>query len=107
MAYQATNVSEVENVGSLDRVNRMIVAMILIAVAVLFTTIPAAAVVSIVALGIYVGLTASIGWDPLYALVKAFQQQTPAQIPAPVTTNRRQTNRRKEDHPSGGYKKAA
>ena len=107
MTYQDIQFSKVENVGALDRVNRIIVASTLVAVTVLFTAIPASAAVGLVALSLYTGLTAAIGWDPLYALVKAFQQQTPAQIPAPVTTNRRQTNRRKEDQPSGGYKKAA
>lgn len=103
MTYQKTNLSEVENVGSLDRVNRIIVGVTLIAVAVLFTAIPSAAVVGIVALGIYAGLTAFIGWDPLYALVKAFQQKTPAQTPATVTTYRRQG----EQPSTGSYKKAA
>lgn len=103
MIYQDTHFSKVENLGALDRVNRIIVAMTLIAVAVLFTAIPSAAVVGIVALGIFAGLTGFFGWDPLYALVKAFQQKTPAGIPETVTINRRQ-----EEQPStSSYKKAA
>jgi len=105
MTYQDTNVSKVENVGSLDRVNRGIAGMTLIMAATLITTIPSAAAAGMVALGVYAGLTAVIGWDPLYALVKAFQQQTPAQPSAAVT---RYPHSRMEDQPSSGsHKKAA
>ena len=102
MTYQDINLSKVENVGSLDRVNRIIVASTLVAVTVLFTAIPAGAAVGLVALSLYVGLTAAIGWDPLYALAKAFQHQTPAQTPATVVDYPRS-----EEQASRGFKKAA
>jgi len=103
MTYQDIQFSKVENVGALDRVNRIIVALTLIAVTVLFTAIPASAAVGIVALGIYAGLTAAIGWDPVYALAKVFQRQAPAQTPATVLDY----SRREEQPSGGGYKKAA
>ena len=103
MSYQATHLSDVDNVGPLDRVNRIIVGTTLITVTVLFTAIPAAAIAGIVALGIYAGLTGFIGWDPLYAMAKAFQHQTPAQVSATVTMYRGHG----EQPTAGSYKNAA
>jgi hypothetical protein len=103
MTYQDTNFPEVENVGMLDRVNRGIASMTLIVAAVQITMIPSTAVAAMVALGLYTGLTASIGWDPLYALVKAFQQRTPAPTPATITPYPQRGGRSS----GGSYKKAA
>jgi len=102
MTYQDSKFSQVENVGSLDRVNRLIVASTLVAVTVLFTAIPVGAAAGIIALSLYTGLTAAMGWDPLYALVKAFQHKAPAQTPATVIDYAR-----REEAAPGGFKKAA
>jgi hypothetical protein len=103
MTYRDTNLSELENVGPLDRVNRMIVALTLIVVAVMFTAIPPAAVFSLSVLSIYAGLTAVTGWDPLFVVVKVLQQRTPEQSVATVSPGRR-----REDQPAvGGYRQAA
>lgn len=103
MTYQETHFTEAENVGLLDRVNRLIMGTTLIVAAVLFTAIPSAAVAGMVAFGIYAGLTAFIGWDPLYALAKAVQRQAPAQTPPTIT----HYQRRGEQATGGDYKKAA
>ena len=103
MTYQDTHFPNVNNIGPLDRINRVIVGTTLITVMVLFTAIPAATVASVVAFSIYAGLTGFIGWDPLYGLVKGFQKQTSAQTPATVTAYRRQG----EQPSTGSYKKAA
>ena len=101
MTYQITHLSNVDNVGPLDRVNRIIVGTTLIAVTVLFTAIPEAAIAGIVAVGIYAGLTGFIGWDPLYAMTKSLQRQTPAPALEPLAQG-------PEEQPSeGSYKKAA
>ena len=68
MTYQDTSLSNVENVGPLDRINRLIVAGTLVAVAILFPAISTGAAFSVVALSVYAGLTAATGWDPLFAL---------------------------------------
>ena len=103
MTYQDTNLSKVENVGPLDRVNRMIVAGTLVAVAVLFPAISSGAAFSIVVLSIYAGLTAATGWDPLFVLVKAFSQR--AQIQSPMTPTASAAH---EEQPGfSSYKKAA
>ena len=103
MTYQATHSSDVNNVGPLDRVNRIIVGTTLIMVTVLFTAIPAAAVAGIVMLGLYAGLTGFIGWDPLYSVTRALQQRAPAQTAATVSMYRR----RGEQPAADGYQKAA
>ena len=103
MNTQSTHLPNIENVGPLDRVNRMIVALTLVTVAVLFTAIPPAAVFSIVAVSIYAGLTAAIGWDPLFVVVKALSQRVPDQASAAITS----LPRRDEQPVGGDIKKAA
>ena len=103
MTYQDTNLSKVENVGLIDRANRMIVALTLVTVAVVFTAIPPAAVFSIIAVSIYTGLTAATGWDPLFVVVKAFRQRAPEQTSATVIGLHSQ----EEQAAGGAYEKAA
>ena len=103
MTYQDTNLSDVENVGPLDRVNRMIVALTLVTVAVMFTAIPPGAIFSIVVVSIYTGLTAATGWDPLFVVVKALNQRAPEQASVEITGLRLQ----EEQSTDGDYKKAA
>jgi len=103
MTYRDANSSELENVGPLDRVNRMIVALTLIAVAVVFTAIPSAAVFTLVVLSVYAGLTAVTGWDPLFVVVKAMQHRVPEQTVETVIPRRR-----REDQPAvGDFRQAA
>ena len=105
MNYQVQNVSDVENVGAVDRLNRMIIALTLITVAVLFTAIPAAVAFSIVVVSIYAGLTAAIGWDPLFVVVKALSQRESGQSHTSATVAKLEIQ---EEQPvEGDYKKAA
>ena len=103
MTYQTIDFYNVENVGPLDRVNRVIAGTALIMVAVLFTAIAPASIVGLVALGTYAGLTGFIGWDPLYSATRAFQHRSPAPLPATIANFEP-----RETKPSGGdYQKAA
>ena len=102
MTYQTNDFYNVENVGPLDRVNRIIAGTTLIMVAVLFTAIAPASIAGLVALGTYAGLTGFIGWDPVYSLMSAFsQRQAPVQAPAT------QSAFHGEQTSSADYKKAA
>ena len=103
MTYQDANLAHVENVGPIDRVNRMIVSLTLIVVAVAFTALSPAAVFSLVVVSIYAGLTAATGWDPLFVVVKALSQRAPEQTAATVTSLHRQ----EEKLLGGDYKRAA
>jgi hypothetical protein len=105
MTYQEIDLGNVENIGPFDRVNRIILSVTSIMVAVLFTEIPEAAIVTLAAVGMYTGLTAFIGWDPLYALAGIFQRQAPT--PTPKTVNVVAQQRHAEEVPSDDYKKAA
>ena len=103
MTYQDTHYPHIENVGQLDRVNRMIVALTLVTVTVLFTAITPAAAFTIVVLSIYAGLTAATGWDPLFVIVKAFSQRVTEQGLVPVVSSVL-----RDEQPTGGdFKKAA
>jgi hypothetical protein len=103
MTYQVTHLSNVDNVGPVDRANRIIVGTTLIMVPVLFTAIPPAAIAAIVAFGLYAGLTGFIGWDPVYTFAKALQQREPAQSAPTVAAQQAQEEQTSED----SYKKAA
>jgi hypothetical protein len=105
MTYQETELDSVENIGSFDRANRIVLGITAITVAVVFAEIPESAIISLVAIGMYAGLTAFIGWDPLYALVNAFQPRTPEQTPPTVSATVYQC--REEQQAAGGCKKAA
>lgn len=103
MTYQDANIANVENVGLIDRVNRMIVSLTLIVVSVVFTAISSAAVFSLVVVSIYAGLTAATGWDPLFVIVKAFSQRASVHTPATARTSARPA----EQSVPAGYKQAA
>jgi hypothetical protein len=103
MSYQTNDFYHVENVGPLDRVNRIIVGTTLIMVAVLFTAISPASIVGLVALGTYAGLTGFIGWDPLYSATWAFQHRAPGPLPAATAKH----EQREAQPSSDDYQKAA
>ena len=103
MTYQTSNFYNVENVGPLDRVNRIIAGTTLIMVAVLFTAISPASIVGLVALGTYAGLTGFIGWDPLYSATWAVQHRAPGPLPAATAKH----EQREAQPSSDDYQKAA
>ncbi|MEJ2552851.1 MAG: DUF2892 domain-containing protein [Gammaproteobacteria bacterium] len=105
MRYQTTHLSDVNNVGPLERVHRIVVGLISITATLLFPAISEAAIVGLVALGVYAGLTGFIGWDPLYALMKGLQRQAPAPTPKPATTATHP--HREEQSSAGDYKQVA
>lgn len=87
MSYQTTHSSDVDNIGPLERFHRIVLGLLLITATLLFSTISEAAIVGLVAVGMYVGMTGFIGWDPLYALMKAFRRQAPTPTPKTAATH--------------------
>lgn len=81
MIHQELDAANVENVGLFDRVNRLVLALAAVTLAVTFTPMPEPAIVSLTGIGIYAGLTAFVGWDPLYALARALHGPTPTPSP--------------------------
>lgn len=106
MTYQSITLNHAENVGTLDRVSRLIVSMTLFTVTVLFTAIPEAAIAGLVAVGFYTGLTAFIGWDPLYALANAYRSQGSVHT-APSTTSAVRPHKEPISTFGAAYKQAA
>jgi len=104
MTYQTNDFHNVENVGPLDRVNRIIAGTTLIMVAVLFTAIAPASIAGLVALGTYAGLTGFIGWDPLYSTARLFQHRVPEPRPAAAAKHE---PREAQSPADGDYRKAA
>lgn len=105
MTKQEIGADSVENLGAFERVNRLILAFSAIMVAVELTVIPEAAIVALVAIGVYSGLTAVIGWDPLYGLAKALQHQPPTPTPSMVAVAAKQGG--EERSVTSRYDKAA
>lgn len=89
MRYQITRSSDVDNIGPLERFHRIVVGLLLITATLVFPAISEAAIVGLVAVGMYAGLTGFIGWDPLYALFKVFQRQGPSPTPKTAATHPR------------------
>ena len=105
MAKRQTGVDNVENIGAFERINRLILALAAIMVAVVLSVIPETAIVALASIGIYSGLTAFFGWDPLYGLAKTLQRQPPAPTSATAAVPIGQCS--DERSQAGRYDKAA
>jgi hypothetical protein len=103
MIYEDEKYTEVENVGFVDGVARGSASIAILMAVMLIPAISSYMLFALTQLAIYAGLTAFIGWDPIYAMLKRPAIQVPAQAPASVDAVPRQ-----EPQVSGGdHKKAA
>jgi hypothetical protein len=103
MTYEDTKFAEVENVGFVEGVVRGSASIAILVAVMLIPSITAYTLFALTQLAIYAGLTAFIGWDPIYAMMKQSASQAPAQAPATVSAAPRQ-----QPQVSGGdHKKAA
>ena len=84
MTHEDEKFSEVENVGFVDSVVRGSASIAILVAVMLIPSITAATLFGLTQLAIYAGLTAFIGWDPIYALIKQSDSHLPAQAPATV-----------------------
>jgi len=75
MRRRATNFFEVENVGLIDGVFRGSLSIALLLGVLLVPTISSNMLVSLTLVATYLGLTAFLSWDPLYALAKRSRSQ--------------------------------
>ena len=83
MRHQATNFTEVENVGLIDSVFRGSLGFAILLSVLLIPTVSSTMLVSLTLVAIYAGLTAFISWDPFYALMKREQRPQPQKPVAP------------------------
>jgi hypothetical protein len=70
MRRQVTNFFEVENVGLIDGVFRGSLSIAILLGVLLVPTISSGLLVSLTLAATYLGLSAFLSWDPLYALAK-------------------------------------
>ncbi|MEJ2566108.1 MAG: DUF2892 domain-containing protein [Gammaproteobacteria bacterium] len=103
MIHEDAKFTRPENVGSMESIVRGSASMALLVVAMLIPAIGSYLLFALTQVAIYLGLTAFIGWDPIYAMLKQPSSGVPAQSPATVVAQERQ-----QSQVSGGdHKKAA
>jgi hypothetical protein len=86
MTYQDKKFAEVENVGFVDCVVRGSASIAILVAVMLLPSITALTLFGLTQLAIYAGLTAFLGWDPVYAMMRYSETQQPAQVHATVTS---------------------
>jgi len=84
MTYEDAKFTEVENVGFVDGVVRGSASIAILVAVMLIPSITSYTLFALTQLAIYAGLTAFIGWDPIYALTKGSATPVAAQAPATV-----------------------
>ena len=103
MTYVNAKFTQPENVGYVESVVRGSVSIALVVAAMLIPAIGSYSLFVLTQVAIYLGLTAFIGWDPIYAMLKQPASHVPAQTPETVVEPERQS-----PQVSGGdHKKAA
>ena len=70
MTYEVEKIAGVGNVGYMESVIRGSVAIAIVVALVLESSIGSYLMFGLTQLAIYAGLTAFIGWDPIYAMMK-------------------------------------
>jgi hypothetical protein len=103
MTYEDEKFGAVENVGFADGVVRGSLSIALLVVIMLVPSITSYTLFGLTQLAIYAGLTAFIGWDPIYAMMKQAEPQQSAQPSATVASY----PQREVQPDSNGHKQAA
>lgn len=100
MAYQDKIFDKAENVGFVDSVIRASVAVAIVVTVMLVPEITSVTLFALTQVAIYAGLTAFIGWDPVYAIMKQTAGQLPAQSSAttPASYPKQQSPATGDDH---------
>ena len=75
MRRRVTNFFEVENVGLIDGVFRGSLGIAILLGVLLVPAFPSSLLVSLTLVATYLGLTAFLSWDPLYALARRSRHQ--------------------------------
>ena len=86
MIYEDEKFAEVENVGFVDCIVRGSTSIVILVAVMLLPSITALTLFGLTQLAIYAGLTAFIGWDPIYALMRHAETQQPAQVRATLAS---------------------
>jgi len=103
MTYEDEKFGAVENVGFVDGVVRGSLSIAILVAIMLVPSITSLTLFGLTQLAIYAGLTAFIGWDPIYAMMKQAEPQRTVQPTATVASY----PRREAQADSKGHKQAA
>jgi hypothetical protein len=104
MTHKDEKFGAVENVGFVDGVVRGSVSITILVAILLVPSISSLTLFGLTQLAIYAGLTAFIGWDPVYAMMKRSESRRPAQQPSATVASYPQ---RKLQADSNAHKQAA
>ena len=86
MIYEDEKLGAAENVSFVDSVVRGSLSIAILVVIMLAPAITSLTLFGLTQLAIYAGLTAFIGWDPIYAVMKKAQPQRSVQSTATVAS---------------------
>ena len=103
MTYENAKFTQPENVGYMESIVRGSVSIALLVVAMLIPAIDSYILFALTQVAIYLGLTAFIGWDPIYAMKKQTAENVPAQGPVTAVSPEAQP----QQVSGGDHKKAA
>lgn len=84
MTHEDAKFTRPENVTYAERILRGYVSIALLVAAILIPEIGSYSLFALTQVALYLGLTAFIGWDPIYAMLKQPASRVPAQAPAAV-----------------------
>ena len=90
MTYEDAKLTQPENVGYIESVVRGSVSIALLVVAMVIPEIGSYSLFALTQVAIYLGLTAFIGWDPMYAMLKRPASYVSAPVPETVVAPERQ-----------------
>ncbi|MEJ2574246.1 MAG: hypothetical protein P8164_11755 [Gammaproteobacteria bacterium] len=82
MVYQASKYTEVENISFVESVGRAVASIAIVVAVMHMPSLTALTLFGFTQLAIYAGLTAFIGWDPIYAVMKLGRTRLSVQQPA-------------------------
>ena len=103
MTYENTKFNRPENVGYVESVIRGSVSIALLVATMLIPEVSSYALFALTQIAIYLGLTAFIGWDPIYAMKKQTAENVSAQGPVTAVSPEVQP----QQVSGGDHKKAA
>lgn len=103
MVSQASKFTEAENMSFIESLVRGLISITIVAVVMHMPSITELVLFGLTQLAIYAGLTAFVGWDPVYAMFRQGRVRLPVQSPAGFDVHSRQDGQAAADD----HKKAA
>lgn len=82
MVYQTSKYTEVENISFVESVGRAVASIAIVVAVMHMPSLTALTLFGFTQLAIYVGLTAFMGWDPIYAVMKQGRTRLSVRQPA-------------------------